>query len=65
MNRDESLSFSDSIHIAQLLQKIRILKLDMKRLIEHNRDSKVTSNLIMASGLLDGVLEALAKCISE
>jgi hypothetical protein len=65
MNPDKSISYSDSIYIAELLQKIRVLKSDMSGIIERNRNSKVISSLIMASGLLDGALEELSKIISH
>jgi len=51
--------------LAELIQKIRVLRLDLSRIIEYSRESKVGSRLIMASGLLDGALEELSKAASE
>jgi hypothetical protein len=51
--------------LAELIQKIRVLRSDLSRIIEYSRDSKVGSGLIMASGLLDGALEELSKAASE
>src|SRR5579863_4405998 len=65
MNPDGSISNSDSIYIVELLQKIRRLKLDVSGIIERNQNSKLASSLIMASGLLDGAMEELSKCISK
>ncbi len=64
MSTGESRSNPDSIHLAGLVQKIRILKSDLSAIIKHTRDSDVTSRLIMASGLLDGALEELSKALS-
>ena len=55
----------DSTRLAELIQKIRALKLDLSRIIEHSRNSEAGSCLIMASGLLDGALEELSKAASE
>jgi hypothetical protein len=41
------------------------LKSDLSGMIEHSRDSKAISRLIMASGLLDGALEELSKAVWE
>lgn len=65
MSTGESRSSPDPRHLAELVQKIRVLKLDVSRMIEHSRSSKVVSRLIMASGLLDGVIEELSKAGSE
>jgi hypothetical protein len=60
-----SRSYPDPTHLAELVQKIRVLKLDLSRIIRHSRNSKVGSHLIMAYGLLDGALEELSKAGSE
>lgn len=65
MNIANSRSYPDATRLAELVQKIRVLKLDLSRIIEHSRDSQVGSRLIMASGLLDGALEELSKAASE
>ena len=65
MNIANSRSYPDATRLAELVQKIRVLKLDLSRIIEHSRNSKVGSRLIMASGLLDGALEELSKAASE
>ncbi len=65
MTNAGSRSQPDSARLAELVQKIRVFKLDLTRIIEHSRNSKGGSRLIMASGLLDGVLEELAKAESE
>jgi hypothetical protein len=57
--------YPDPTLLAELVQKIRVLRLDLSRIIEHSRSSKVGSRLIMASGLLDGALEELSKAASE
>jgi hypothetical protein len=64
MSTQESRSNPDSIHLAELVQKIRILKSDLSGITKHSRNSHVTSRLIMASGLLDGALEELSKALS-
>jgi len=65
MSTAGSRSYPDSSRLAELVQKIRVLKLDLGRIIERRRNSKVGSRLIMASGLLDGALEELSKAMSE
>jgi hypothetical protein len=55
----------DSTRLAELIQKIRALKLDLSRIIEHSRNSEVGSCLIMASGLLDGAIEELSNAKTE
>ena len=57
--------YPDPTLLTELVQKIRVLRLDLSRIIEHSRSSKVGSRLIMASGLLDGALEELSKAASE
>jgi hypothetical protein len=58
-------SYPDATRLAELSQKIRVLKSDLSGIIEYNRSSKAISRLIMASGLLDGALEELSKATSE
>jgi hypothetical protein len=58
-------SYPDGARLAELVQKIRVIKLDLSRIIEQGRTSKVASRLIMASGLLDGAIEELSKAASE
>jgi hypothetical protein len=65
MSTAGSRSYPDSTRLAELVQKIRLLKSDLSGMIEHSRDSKAISRLIMASGLLDGALEELSKAVSE
>jgi hypothetical protein len=60
-----SSSYSGSTRLAELIQKIRILKSDLSSMINHGGNSKMISRLIMASGLLDGALEELSKAMSE
>jgi hypothetical protein len=57
--------YPDPTFLYALIQKIRVLRSDLSRIIEHSRSSKVGSRLIMASGLLDGALEELSKAASE
>ena len=57
--------YPDPTLLTELVQRIRVLRLDLSRIIEHSRSSKVGSRLIMASGLLDGALEELSKAASE
>jgi hypothetical protein len=64
MITEESRSNPDSIHLSQLVQKIRILKSDLSGIIKRSHNSDVASRLIMASGLLDGALEELSKALS-
>jgi hypothetical protein len=64
MSTGESRSNPDSIHLAELVQKIRILKSDLSGIIKHTRNSDVLSHLIMASGLLDGALEELSNALA-
>ena len=63
MSIGESRSNPDSIHLAELVQRIRILKSDLSGIIRHSRSTKAISRLIMASGLLDGALEELSKAM--
>jgi hypothetical protein len=65
MNITDSKPYPDATLLAELVQKIRIVKLDLSRIIEHSRKSKVGSRLIMASGLLDGALDELSNAASE
>jgi hypothetical protein len=65
MNTDGSIANSDSVYIAELLQRLRMLKSDLSGIIAHSRNSKSISRLIMASGLLDGALEELSKSVPE
>lgn len=65
MSNAESRSYPDATRLAELVQKIRILKLDLSRIIGHSRNLKVNSRLIMASGLLDGAIEELSKAESD
>lgn len=65
MSTAESRSYPDSNRLAELVQKIRILKSDLSGIIKHSHNSDVISRLIMASGLLDGALEELSKAGSE
>jgi hypothetical protein len=58
-------SYPDPKLLAELVQKIRVLRLDLSRIIEHSRNSKVGSRLIMAAGPLDGAIEELSKAESE
>jgi hypothetical protein len=60
-----SSSYSGSARLAELIQKIRILKSDLSSMINRGGNSKMISRLIMASGLLDGALEELSKAMSE
>jgi hypothetical protein len=60
-----SRSYSGSTRLAELIQKIRILKSDLSGMISQGGNSKVISRLIMASGLLDGALEELSQAVSE
>jgi hypothetical protein len=65
MTISDSRPHPDATHLAELVQKIRVLKLDLRGIMEHNRNSKLISRLIMASGLLDGAIEELSKSVSE
>jgi hypothetical protein len=65
MSIADSRAYPDATLLAELVQKIHVLKLDLSRIIEHSRNSKAGSRLIMASGLLDGALEELSKAASE
>ena len=65
MNTADSRPYPDATRLAELVKKIRVLKIDLSGIIEHSRNSAVISRLIMASGLLDGALEELSKCVSE
>jgi hypothetical protein len=65
MSTTGSRLYPDPALLTELIQKIRVLRLDLSRIIEFSRDSKVGSGLIMASGLLDGALEELSKAASQ
>jgi hypothetical protein len=65
MSTADSRRYPDATRLAELIQRIRVLKLDLSGMIEHGRNSKAISRLIMASGLLDGALEELSKAASE
>jgi hypothetical protein len=60
-----SSSYSSSKRLAELSQRIRMLKSDLSDMINRGGNSQVISRLIMASGLLDGALEELSKAMSE
>ena len=64
MSTEGSRSNPDSIHLAELIQQIRVVKSGLSGIIKHTSSSNVTSRLIMASGLLDGALEELSKALS-
>ncbi len=61
----DSKPYPDATRLAELVQKIRVLSLDLSRIIEHSRNSGAISRLIMASGLLDGASQELYKAASE
>jgi hypothetical protein len=61
----DSKPYPDATRLAELVQRIRVLRSDLSGMIEHGRSSKASSRLIMASGLLDGALEELTKAVSE
>jgi hypothetical protein len=65
MTISDSRPHPDATHLGELVQKIRVLKLDLRGILEHSPNSKVFSRLIMASGLLDGAIEELSKSVSE
>jgi len=65
MSTADSRRYPDATRLAELIQRIRVLKLDLSGMIEHGRNSKAISRLIMASGLLDGALEELSKAALE
>jgi len=65
MSTADSRRYPDATRLAELVQRIRVLKLDLSGMIEHGRNSKAISRLIMASGLLDGALEELSKAALE
>jgi hypothetical protein len=65
MSMADSRSYPDATRLAELVQKLRIFKSDLKGVIERGHNSKAISRLIMASGLLDGALEELSKAASE
>jgi hypothetical protein len=65
MSTSDSQPYPDAKRIAELAQKIRVLRSDLSGMIEHGRNSNVTSRLIMASGLLDEALQELSKAASE
>jgi hypothetical protein len=64
MSTDGSRSRPDFIHLAELIQQIRVVKTELSGIIKHTRNSDITSRLIMASGLLDGALEELSMALS-
>ncbi len=61
----DSRPYPDSTRLAELIQRLRLFKSDLKSVIERGHNSKAISRLIMASGLLDGVLEELSNAASE
>jgi hypothetical protein len=65
MSTVDSRPYPDATRLAELVQKIRILKSDLSGIIEHGRNLKAISRLILVSGLLDGALEELSKVASE
>jgi hypothetical protein len=65
MSTEGSISYPDATRLAELLQKTRLLRSDLSGIIERNRNSKAITRLIMASGLLDAVLEELSYCAPE
>jgi len=56
-------SHSDSTCLLEVIEKIRLLKSDVSRIIEYNRNSKVICRLIMASTLRNGALQELSTCV--
>jgi hypothetical protein len=73
MDTAGSRLYPDSTRLAELVKKIRVLRLDLSRILQHSRNSHIGSHLIMhigshlimASGLLDGAIEELSKAQSE
>jgi hypothetical protein len=65
MSIADSRPYPDATRLAELVQKMRLFKSDLKGIIERAHNSKAISRLIMASGLLDGALEELSKAASE
>jgi hypothetical protein len=65
MSTAGSRPYPDPALLAELIQKIRVLRLLLSKILEQSRNSKVDSRLIMASGLLDGAIEELSKSVSE
>jgi|GEM_PF-6139308 len=65
MSTAGSRSYPDATRLAEIVQKIRVLKLHLSGIIEHSRNSSVVSRLIMASGLLDIAIEEISKSVSE
>ena len=65
MSTTGSRSYPDATRLAEIVQKIRVLKLHLSGIIEHSRNSSVVSRLIMASGLLDIAIEEISKSVSE
>jgi len=65
MGISDSRPYPDATRLAELVQKMRMFKSDLRRIIERGHSSKAVSRLVMASGLLDGVLEELSKAVSE
>jgi hypothetical protein len=59
MGTQDSQPYPDAARIAELFQKIRTLRLDLSAMIEHSRNSKSVSRLIMASSLLDEAMQEL------
>jgi hypothetical protein len=65
MSTAGSGSYPGSTRLAELIQKIRVLKLDLSKILQHSRNSHIGARLIMASGLLDGAIDELSKAESE
>lgn len=59
MGTQDSQPYPDAARIAELFQKIRTLRSDLSAMIEHSRNSKSVSRLIMASSLLDEAMQEL------
>lgn len=59
MGTQDSQPYPDAARIAELFQKIRTLRLDLSAMIEHSRNSKSVSRLIMESSLLDEAMQEL------
>jgi hypothetical protein len=65
MGTSDPQPYPDAKRIAELVQKIRVLRSDLSGMVEHGRNSNATSRLIMASGLLDEAVQELTKAASE
>jgi hypothetical protein len=59
MGTQGSQPYPDAARIAELFQKIRTLRSDLSAMIEHSRNSKSVSRLIMESSLLDEAMQEL------